>query len=200
MNYLNCLSFFLFSLLCQVACHSNKTIEIKNEQGIVIMRISNMGDTTNGKNGYYEKFTQAGLPIDACHYINGKVNGERKQYEEGKLYSTENLINDVYEGEYKAYYPSGKMKASGQYQNNVTVGVWKGYYPSGLIKEEVTMADNEENGPFIEYYENGQVKVKGNYYKGINEHGELLMYDSTGILIKKMDCNEGICKTIWEKN
>jgi antitoxin component YwqK of YwqJK toxin-antitoxin module len=69
--------------------------------------------------------------------------------------------------------------------------------------ETVTLVDNEENGPFEEFYENGNKKAVGSY-KGFDtdmnrprEHGELLMYDESGTLIKKMNCDMGICRTKW---
>jgi antitoxin component YwqK of YwqJK toxin-antitoxin module len=97
-------------------------------------------------------------------------------------------------------YPSGNIKTEGQYTNNITTGIWKSYYNNGQLKEEVQMAENEENGPFIEYHENGKVKAKGNYLHGPNEQDELLLYDTAGVLEKKMDCKEGICKTIWKRD
>jgi len=190
---------FLFLLSLFNACKNSEVIEKKNAQGIVTERIQLAGDTSEGKNGVYEYFTETGLPKEIVSYKNGKIHGERKLYENGFLYSIENLNQGLFEGQYKVFYPTGKLKVEGQYTSNVTSGIWKGYYASGQLKEEVNMADNEENGPFTEYYENGAIKVKGSYLHGTNEHGELLMYDSTGALERKMDCLEGICKTTWKR-
>ena len=65
--------------------------------------------------------------------------------------------------------------------------------------EETRLANNEENGPFKEYYKNGKVKTEGTYQRGPYEHGELLMYNEAGELVKKMQCADGECHTTWEK-
>lgn len=77
--------------------------------------------------------------------------------------------------------------------------IWVRYYETGQIKEEVTFRDNDENGPFTEYYANGNLKAEGFFKDGDNEHGLLKLYDEEGVLVKTMDCKNGICKTIWKK-
>jgi len=77
-------------------------------------------------------------------------------------------------------------------------GLVKGYYPSGALKEEVTFANNVEEGPFTEYHENGHVMWKGTYRNGDHEFGLLEKFDETGVLVRKMMCDErGICHTTW---
>lgn len=63
--------------------------------------------------------------------------------------------------------------------------------------EEVMFADNEENGPFTEYHKNGSLKAEGNYLNGDNEHGLLKLYNEEGELVRKMQCDSGICQTTW---
>ena len=66
--------------------------------------------------------------------------------------------------------------------------------------EEVTFGDdNKENGPFREFHENGQLKTEGSYLDGDNEHGELKKYDENGELTETMDCQRGICRTVWTR-
>ena len=50
---------------------------------------------------------------------------------------------------------------------------------------------------FTEFYENGNKKAEGSYKEGAKEDGLLLIYDTTGVLIRKMECADGICHTIW---
>jgi antitoxin component YwqK of YwqJK toxin-antitoxin module len=102
-------------------------------------------------------------------------------------------------GPYKAYYPSGSLKVEAQYVDNGIEGDFIAYYESGQIKEKLVFEKNEENGPFIEYHKNGQVKWKGAYLNGDQEHGIIEAFDENGELIKKMDCDRGVCKTIWKK-
>ena len=44
-----------------------------------------------------------------------------------------------------------------------------------------------------------KTKAAGNYLAGDNEHGELKLFDENGELIKKMNCNNGLCQTSWTK-
>ena len=86
----------------------------------------------------------------------------------------------------------------GVYINNQIEGVWFKYYPTGELMEEVHFSKNLENGPFKEYYKNGQLSVEGHYKDGDNEHGELKFYSEDGAHIKTMDCDRGMCRTIWK--
>ena len=53
---------------------------------------------------------------------------------------------------------------------------------------------------FEEYYTNGKIKWKGSYRNGDHEYGLLEKYDSTGVLVKKMECDSlFICRTVWKK-
>lgn len=198
MKYLSAILLLIF------ACKSdNKVIEVKNSKGIVVERITPSGDTSLGKNGLYEKFDDNGKPIEAVHYVNGKLDGEKRIYDQGVLYSIENLKNDLYEGPYKVYYPNGQLQIETQYINNEISGELRGYFQSGKLKEIVTMKANVEDGPFVEYYENGNKKAEGNYKSVENiarEDGLLILYDSTGTLLRKMNCVDGICNTIKEEN
>ena len=76
--------------------------------------------------------------------------------------------------------------------------VWIRYYKNGQKKEEVTFENNEENGPFVEYNENGSLAAKGSYLNGDFEHGLLEIYDGQGVLVRKMNCDKGICNTTWK--
>ncbi|MEP7194895.1 MAG: hypothetical protein ABI851_00130 [Saprospiraceae bacterium] len=193
---------FIFSLVLFTlySCREEKTIEIKNKEGIVIQRITLAGDTSKGKNGIYESFDKNGIPLEYATYSEGKLNGEKRLFEEGKLYSSEMHVNDQYEGPYKVYYPNGKIQLETQYVNNEILGELKSYYNSGNLKEIVQMKSNQEDGPFIEYYDNKNKKAEGNYKEGAKEHGLLMLYDSLGVLIRKMDCDNGTCHTIWTKD
>ena len=49
----------------------------------------------------------------------------------------------------------------------------------------------------MEYFRNGNLKAEGSYLDGDNEHGLLKLYDETGRLIRKMECEQGVCRTFW---
>jgi len=76
-------------------------------------------------------------------------------------------------------------------------GLLKRYYDTGTIQEEVTIVKGMENGPFKEYYAGGQLEWEGSYLNGDNEDGLLVQFAEDGSTIKKMQCNNGVCRTIW---
>lgn len=198
MNFLSSVLKFALFILIALSCNRVKVIEIKNDQGVLIERITtNLRDTGKLKDGFYEKFDELGRLLESANYKDGKLDGERKIYEKGLLYSLENYKMDLFDGPYKVFYPNGQLQLECQYINNEMSGTLKAYYPGGQLKEIVQMNGSQENGPFEEYYENGKIKAQGSYKNGPNEEGLLNLYDSLGTLIKKMNCKEGICSTIW---
>ncbi|HRG32092.1 MAG TPA: toxin-antitoxin system YwqK family antitoxin [Saprospiraceae bacterium] len=198
MNFLSSVLKFALFILIALSCNRVKVIEIKNDQGVLIERITtSLRDTGRLKDGFYEKFDELGRLLESANYKDGKLDGERKIYEKGLLYSLENYKMDLFDGPYKVFYPNGQLQLECQYINNEMSGTLKAYYPGGQLKEIVQMNGSQENGPFEEYYENGKIKAQGSYKNGPNEEGLLNLYDSLGTLIKKMNCKEGICSTIW---
>lgn len=152
----------------------------------------------NAKQGLYRKLTSGGVLLEEASYVNDTIHGIRIQYyEKGDTQIIETFDMGTFNGPFKAYYENGNLELLGHYDNNVMKGKWYKYYESGELEEIVTFDHNAENGPFVEFYRNGNKKAEGNYVNGENEDGLLLLYDETGTLVKKMDCDKGICKTIW---
>ena len=132
-------------------------------------------------------------------YINDTLHGTRILYgEKADTQIVENYEMGRFEGPFLAYYENGQLELSGEYADNTMSGEWKRFYKTGELMEVVAFKDNKENGPFIEYYENGNIKAEGEYLDGDHEHGLLKMYNEAGVLVKKMQCDKGICSTIWE--
>lgn len=151
------------------------------------------------KSGDYVKYNADGQLVEKSFYLNDTLHLYRVfYYETGDTQIVETLDRGRYDGPFKSFYANGQLELLGVYQDNVATGQWKKYYDSGDLMEVVTFADNKENGPFIEYFRNGKVKAEGSYKNGPKEHGLLSMYDENGALIRKMDCKNGICKTIWK--
>jgi antitoxin component YwqK of YwqJK toxin-antitoxin module len=190
----------LLVLIC-IHCKNTpevETIENTNEAGYVERYMRRMSDYA--KEGLYVKIDPKGNKVEEAQYKNDTLDGWRILYgERGDTQTVENYRMGAFDGEIKVFYDNGKLKLLGYYENNEMTGKWKGYYDNGALKEEVTFADNAENGPFVEYYNNGKIKAEGAYLNGDSEHGELKEYNDAGILIKRKQCSNGICKTVWEK-
>lgn len=95
--------FILLILLCAFSCRQDKVIEIRNASGQLSTRITVNGDTLNGKNGLYEYFDTLGNLIESKIYHDNKLEGTRKIYEKGALYSIEQYVNDEFHGPYQVF-------------------------------------------------------------------------------------------------
>ncbi len=196
MNYA-VLSFCLLLTLL-IACSKSDQVEIRNENGVVVERYSRSKQDSL-MDGSYEAFDSNGNLIEKSFYTEGKLNGLRVlYYPNGGIQYEESHVAGEFVGTYKAYYPEGALELEGEYIDNKMSGVWTAYYPDGTKKETVTFVDNNENGPFTEWYSNGVLKAQGEYANGDKEEGELILYDLTGKVNKRMFCESGICKTVWE--
>jgi len=156
-------------------------------------------DSDSLRNGKYEEYYSANKNLkEQSTYHHGKLEGLRKLYDgNGKLKTVESYKNGSFEGKYQTFHASGNLESEGIYANNSMTGIWKFYYPNKQLKEEVNFKDNNENGPFKEFYGNGKIKAEGQYLGGDFEEGPLMLYDTFGVLMRKMVCSHGACHTIW---
>lgn len=176
------------------------TIETKYEGSDQIYEIQVYRKSDSLAVGTWKKFFPNGVLMEESQFVEGKLHGVRKLYdEEGRLYIEENHQNGLSHGPYTVWHPNGQIRVKGQYEQNTMEGKWIYYYDTGQIKEIVHFSKNKENGPFVEYHPNGHLKAKGAYLDGDHEHGNLELYDTLGKLERILDCNKGICKTVWRK-
>ena len=118
--------------------------------------------------------------------------------EQGDTVVLETHKNGMFDGLFKSYYPGNKLNVLAYYKENKLEGWVKRYYETGELMEEVYFEANEENGPFKEYFKNGILKAMGFYKEGPNEQGTLIIYDSLGAVLRRMECTMGACYTIRE--
>lgn len=198
MKYIFC---FLAIVLAAQCGDGLETIEVKNDAGVVVEKYTrNKSDFA--KQGIYTGYDSQGNIIEAASYSNDTLNGQRTiYYANGKKEAFETYKMGDFHGPYKTYYESGRINLEGSYTDGKMEGEWKRYYDQEdeQLMETVTFADNNENGPFVEYHANGNLKAKGSYLGGDKEHGLLELFDENGELERKMNCEKGICKTIWQK-
>lgn len=155
-------------------------------------------DSDGLREGVFIKTTKKGTKLEEAQYHQGKLNGTRiLYYPNGDTLIVESYRDSLFDGPYKSFYPSGRLKLLCNYEDNQIEGKWLQYYESGQVKEEVLFKSNFENGPFKEYHPNGKLSVEGTYKDGDNEHGPLKFYDEQGLHYKTMECDMGICRTVW---
>lgn len=188
-------------LLLLLACAAETTeVVVENDAGQIIERYQ-MFTEDSSRHGRTTEYFENGSIYAETNYNKGKIEGERTLfYKSGQVQIKEHYINGTFQGPYTAFYENGKIDVEGEYINGSMEGVWKKFYESGELKEEVNFKNNEENGPFNEYYKNGADKAKGFYVYKLDEareHGLLELFNEQGEIIKKMQCDSGLCRTTW---
>lgn len=196
------------SLLFILACKKSdiETAEVRDENGNLTERFERRRKDF-AKHGLYQRFNAAGKIVEEARFENDTLQGEHKFfYASGTLEILEPNVNGKIHGKYKKYFENGSLALEQDYVNGVLEGQSTAWYPNGQKKEVVTFKGNEENGLFKEWHENGNLKAEGSYFTpddpdfvGDKEHGELKLYDSTGVLERVMMCDLGVCRTTWEK-
>jgi antitoxin component YwqK of YwqJK toxin-antitoxin module len=194
---------FIWMAFMSQGCNSpEKTfvVDIKDDSTGKVLEKQIYSTKDSLATGVWENYAPNGMLIDSRPYREGKLHGIRRIYDDqGRLQIEENYLHGEFEGPYTAYHENGKVRVSGQYKNNTMDSIWTYFYASGAVREKVAFKDNLENGPFTEYYENGKMKTKGDYLGGDKEHGKLELFDSTGQLVRTMECEYGRCRTVWKK-
>jgi len=158
-----------------------------------------MKEGSDMRHGLYEIRDSLHNLLEQGVYQDGVLHGTRTIYHPD---GTTPMVIETYEkgqfdGPYKTYHRNGNVELAGEYISGVMTGEWKGFYDNNQLKEVVRFENNMEQGPFKEYYMNGNLKAEGAYLNGPREHGELLLYDTLGILERKMMCDNGRCATTW---
>lgn len=174
-----------------------EVVELKNEFGQLEKIQRRIAD--GARHGRYLRIGPEGVVIEEAYYQNDTLDGPRTLFfAGGDTLSVEHYDMGIFQGEFRQYYESGQLQLKGMYVDNEMTGKWRQYYENGQLMEVVTFEGNLENGPFIEYHPNGNLKAEGNYFNGDYEHGLLKLYNEQGELVRKMNCQEGVCRTIWK--
>ena len=181
------------------ACgNSVETIRITDDAGRVVETYERDKETRL-RQGLYRNYDERGNLREEANYVNDTLNGSRRMYyADGQLQIEEQYAMGNFIGSYRTYYDNGQVEQEGTYIGNEMTGPWKRYYRNGQLMESVEFRANLEQGPFVEYYENGNLKAEGAYADGDNEDGELKLYDEAGQLERRMNCEMGVCRTVWK--
>lgn len=192
-------SLFLLTLCSLFLYACGDGLELKEETDDQGYRVEYRQDPESGlKQGVAREYDPDGNLTTEENYLDGELQGNRLLYApNGQIVVEENYENGKFQGEYLNYDLQGNLTLRGQYVEGAMADKWTSYYPDGSISEIVTFVDNSENGPFKEWYANGKPKASGAYLRGDNEHGTLHLFAESGGLERVMECNEGICSTVW---
>ena len=75
----------------------------------------------------------------------------------------------------------------------------KGYFIC-VVDNPLFYEVKKKRDGIYEYFRNGNLEAEGTYRNGDNEHGLLKLYNEEGELIKTMNCEDGVCRTVWKKD
>ncbi len=168
---------------------NGKIVEERKKVNFEIEKeINNDGTITYGviadnkKQGSFRKYDSTGKLIDCINYkndiklSNGLVDslnlkqGEWKYfYPEGDLKAIGLYKNDLLSGKWIYYHSNKTLQQVGEYKNGKPVGVWKWYYNNEQLHRIETFVKGKEDGEIIEYDSIGVVITKGIYVNGIKD-------------------------------
>jgi len=154
---------------------------------------------TDARHGMFRNYDAEGHLLEQAEYRDNVLHGQRVLFSpQGDTLVVEHYAGGAFEGPYRAYYEDGnRLRQRGQYVSNNMAGQWTRFYSDGTKSEVVTFANNAENGPFREWYENGKLKAVGSYRGGDREDGQLRLFTEAGELQRVLECDQGICQTVW---
>jgi antitoxin component YwqK of YwqJK toxin-antitoxin module len=139
------------------------------------------------------------IRISETPYKNGMVNGVFKWYDDkGHLKGEQVYLNDVLEGQVRAYYPSSKVLWEGTNKNGKLEGLRKEYLESGILKAETQFKNGIPDGLFRWYYENGKLNGTKTYRNGIN-NGTSQIFDKAGNLQEEGNFKNGKLQGTYKK-
>ncbi|MGE0268444.1 MAG: diguanylate cyclase [Candidatus Omnitrophota bacterium] len=100
-------------------------------------------------------------------------------YENGRLKSQANLINNKLTGIYVEYYEDGKLYLETTYKDDALNGPFREYFSNGTVKSEGEYIDGKLNGIQYIYYKDGKLSQEANYDNDIL-HGVVKIYFPNG--------------------
>ena len=100
------------------------------------------------------------------YYLNGKRNGEGKEYDyEGRLKFEGEYLNGERNGKGKEYNFTGEILYEGEYKNGLRNGKGTEYHFTGGIRYEDEYKNGKRNGKGREYLDNKLI-YEGEYFNG----------------------------------
>lgn len=123
------------------------------------------------------------LVLNSC---GDKTEIIKEYYQNGKLKSEYEALEDKKNGFYKEYYENGKIKISAKFSNDLQEGVTYAYYENGEKEREVFFNKGIQQGNCTFYYENGNIREKGQIING-KKNKLFYFYDESGKLRSKLN-------------
>ena len=139
----------------------------------------------NVKTGKWTLWAEDGKIIQEEHYLNGKLNGEKKvYYATGNLHTTGKFVDDKPNGRHLEYDEQNRVSIEYNYRNGVLDGIYNAYNEGVLWRECL--------------YKNGQILREKEYKNG--KINVLRLLDDTGKLVDVQQYDTSGKSTYKNKN
>lgn len=150
-----------------------------------------------------EIFHKSGRLLVSEPYLNDLLNGDVKAYQtNGKLFSITTFLNGKREGASILYDIYGKAIKELKYSNdNLVEENWYEYYDSGELKYKRPIKNGKVNGVVTKYYKNGIKEIEANFADGIFNADYKNYYDNGTLKLSTNYLNgkkNGIEKTYFK--
>ncbi len=129
-----------------------------------------------------------GVVFYACDQSQPTITEERVE-PAGEQNQSPKEITDVVE-----HYKNGVVKVKGKSVDGKRVGLWESFFENGYKWSEVEYVNGVKKGPVVVYYQNGMMRYQGRYYND-ERAGLWTFYDTTGIVLKKVDMDKASIET-----
>lgn len=113
------------------------------------------------------------------------------------LFSCETPVEDVAETDETApsvekiseTYANGYVKIRGTLIDGKRSGLWESFYDNGYRWSEMEYYKGKRDGNVVSYFPNGMMRYQGQYASD-NRVGLWMFYDTTGVLVDRIDMDE----------
>ena len=137
------------------------------------------------------KIYQGKVLMEKTQYQNGKMNGEKRIYNEaGKLLMIEMYKNDKRHGITQQITDNGVVIMRAQYRNGTQEGLTIHYTEAGELHAKIHYKENKKNGLSLFFYpekapDQDPKVAKTVTYKDDQQHGEAITYYPSGAMMMK---------------
>ncbi len=125
-------------------------------------------------------FSLLALTLLACNTPASNDEAESEKSPQGNSLSTDQPQEVVEK------YENGVVKIRGKEMDGKRVGKWESFYETGYKWSESNYRNGFRDGPIVVYYRNGIMWYDGRYQSD-ERSGVWQFYDTTGVLLKRID-------------
>jgi antitoxin component YwqK of YwqJK toxin-antitoxin module len=118
------------------------------------------------RTGIHKYFFPNGKVSHTGSYETDRITELTIYYDNGKLYTTRNIVSGLFTGKATRFHPNGKILTEFNYEKDTINGVYQSYYSNGNLEELSFFKMGIVDGIYKYYHENGQLWIEKEYKDG----------------------------------